>query len=206
MNFTLEHALILILAIAVIYYVVQHRNIEGSIIGNTYKKHKEILPLLEECTSGDDVNTTKCYDSRISKKSDKMDTQNYYEDNPFVYYCRNPKAKWEDECGVYSNRPKDWNSNEVTDRTGNYFQIYDNGYYPTRKNISILLPGASFCAYNKNAEFNTCNDAGYAYYFCDNNNISPKPKVCRIYPWLEGKDPPRYSEEQIEYANNLNNL
>lgn len=42
MKFTLEHAIILILAIAVIYYVVQHSNLVKDIIDLPERDHPEL--------------------------------------------------------------------------------------------------------------------------------------------------------------------
>ena len=42
MKFTLEHALILILSVALIYYVIQHRNLVKDIIDLPERDHPEL--------------------------------------------------------------------------------------------------------------------------------------------------------------------
>ena len=48
MKFTLEHALILILAVAVIYYVIQHKNLVEDLFRIPERDHPELKAMKEK--------------------------------------------------------------------------------------------------------------------------------------------------------------
>ena len=94
MMFTLEHALILILALAVIYYVIQHRNLLTDLLIIPDRDHPELKAVKGKHNYGSvEDNNNQTFRLNIGRDACKIQKGDYdyqyacYTDNQPVIYC-----------------------------------------------------------------------------------------------------------------------
>ena len=93
MMFTLEHALILILALAVIYYVIQHRNLLTDLLIIPDRDHPELKAVKGKHYGRVEDNNNQTFRINIGRDACKIQTGDYdgrytcLTDNQPVIYC-----------------------------------------------------------------------------------------------------------------------
>ena len=137
MKFTLEHALILILAIAVIYYIIQHRNLVKDVLSIPDRGHPE-LKRVKGKHSSDDIDCSKpdqTIDCVPVNKNGHVDVDDSID---LLSYCGYNKNAGFDECD---------NVRLETPITNNHFYQYNDISTP------IETGGDMWC--NKQANTNS---------------------------------------------------
>jgi hypothetical protein len=143
MKFTLEHALILILAIAVIYYVVQHRNLVKDVLSIPNRDHPELKRMKEKHSSDDDDDCSKAGKTihcvPVNSKGEAVNSE------VLLSYCGyNPNAEF-DEC---------YDLKLETPITNNSFYHFDVGPLERdRHTMRVDNGGDMWC--NKQLNWNT---------------------------------------------------
>ena len=142
MKFTLEHAIILILTIAVIYYVVQHRNLLTDLLSIPDRGHPE-LKKVKNKHSSDDVD--------CSKKGSTFAECSTNDEDILSYCGENPNAGW-DDCRVTKlGKPikssteytYGYDSQPITINTGG--DVWCNKQWVTNPDRGVYIGSMSVC-------------------------------------------------------------
>jgi len=138
MKFTLEHALILILSFALIYYVIQHRNLVKDVLSIPNKDHPE-LKRVKDQHSSNDVDCSKNGTFYDCNKNDK----------DILSYCgKNPNASW-DDCWVTNlstpvfSMDYTYKGDPITIKTGG--DVWCNKQWFTNADRGAYIVSTSLC-------------------------------------------------------------